>query len=499
MKFIFRIMIIISIFHWISCVNPTPSSSKARILQTSRAGDKLATILDENLKKETATGDQSIQLDLGKTYQTIYGIGGSFTESSAYVLNQLSAEKRREVIEAYFSSDGAHYTLTRTHINSCDFSVSNYSYAPVPGDTLLKNFSIDEDLNDLIPLIKDAMAAKDASFKIMASPWTAPPWMKDNDNWNAGKLKPEYYQTWALFFTKYINAYQEQGIPIWAVTVENEPLGNGGNWESMHYTPAEMTDFVKNYLGPQFEKDNINTQILIYDQNRDHLEEWASEILGDSAAAKYILGTAIHWYSSTIEWYPETLNKVHNAFPDKSIIHTEGCIDAEVPHWQDDDWYWRKEATDWGWDWAPAEDKHLHPKYAPVYRYARDLIGTMNSSVAGWIDWNIVLDHKGGPNHANNWCIAPVIANTDSNQVYYTPLYYVMCHFSKYIRPGARRIDLKTDIDNLMMVACKNEDNSIIVNILNQSGNEIPYTINLAGKSVSSTISGSALQTVIIY
>ena len=491
------IIIIFSCILLISCTKSPTVITKVKILQTSRSGDKLTIVLEQPLGTSNTGDNPIIRIDANKTYQTIYGFGGSFTESSAHVLNQLSAAKRREVIDAYFSSDGAHYSLTRTHFNSCDFSVANYSYTPVPDDTLLENFSIQEDMDDLVPLIKDAMVAKDASFKIMASPWTAPPWMKDNNAWNAGKLKTEFYATWARFFVKYIQAYQQQGIPIWSVTVENEPMGNGGNWESMHFTPAEMADFIKNHLGPQFSKENIGTLILIYDQNRDHLEEWADAILGDPAAAQYIWGTAIHWYSSTIEWYPETLNRTHDAYPDKPLIQTEGCIDSEVPHWQDDDWYWRKEATDWGWDWAPAEDKHLHPKYAPVYRYARDLIGTMNSQVSGWIDWNIVLDTQGGPNHANNWAIAPVIANPDSDQVYYTPLFYIMSHFSKYIRPGAQRIAVQTAIDDLMILACKNSDGSIIVEILNQNENEIAYKIEIEGKSFDASIPGSALQTVI--
>jgi len=472
--------------------------TKARILQTSRDGDKLTVIHEASLKNDEASTESFIKINPEQTYQTILGFGGAFTESSAHVLNQLSPEKRQEVIDAYFSSGGAHYSLTRTHINSCDFSLTSYSYASNPGDTLLESFTIKDDEEDLIPLIKDAMAAKDASFKILASPWTAPPWMKDNNDWNGGSLIKEYYPTWSLFFSKYIQAYEKEGIPIWAVTVENEPLGNGGNWESMHFTPSEMTDFVKHHLGPQFKTDNINSHILIYDQNRDHLEEWATEILGDSAAASYIWGTAIHWYSSTNEWYPETLEKIHKSFPEKPLLHTEACIDAEVPHWQDDDWYWKKEATDWGWDWAAEEDKHLHPKYVPVYRYARDIIGCLNSWVTGWIDWNIVLDTYGGPNHVHNWCIAPVIADPKTNEVYYTPLYYVMRHFSKYIRPGAQRVGIETDLDELMVVACKNIDDNLILQIFNPTENAIPYSIQFDNKSVSAKISGSAIQTIII-
>jgi glucosylceramidase len=264
----------------------------------------------------------------------------------------------------------------------------------------------------------------------------------------------------------------------------------------MLFTPAEMREFVKMYLGPQFKQDGISTKILIYDQNRDHLDQWASEIMSDPDAAKYVWGTAVHWYSSTVDWYPETLRQVHDRFPEKHLLHTEGCIDSEIPVWQDDDWYWRKEATDWGYDWAPEEDKPLHPKYVPVFRYARDMIGGLNSWLTGWIDWNIVLNRQGGPNHANNWCIAPVIVDTDAEEIYYTPLYYIMCHFSKYVRPGAYRIGIESGITELMYTACLN-DNNLVVIILNQGNLDHDYEIKINKKSVRLNIPSFSIQTLV--
>ena len=468
------------------------------VLQTSRAGDKLADKGVIELGEPGLADEPAIILDPALEHQTILGFGGSFTESTAYVLAQLSEEKRNEIIEAYFGRDGAAYTLTRTHINSSDFSLGNYAYATVPGDTMLEHFSIDEDRDDIIPLIKDAMTVSESGFRIIASPWTAPPWMKDNNAWNDGALKPEYYPTWALYFSRYIEAYREEGVEIWGVTIENEPLGNGGQWESMTYTPESMRDFLKDHLGPQFERDAIDAKILIYDQNRDEVEEWTDVILSDPVAAGYAWGTAVHWYSSTVDWYPEALNAVHERYPDKAILHTEGTIDSEVPVWQDDDWYWRREATDWGYDWAPEEDKPQHPMYVPAFRYARDIIGGLNSWLVGWIDWNMVLDTQGGPNHASNWCIAPVIAKPETDEVYYTPLYYVLAHFSKYIRPNAVRIGVPASPDNLMVTAFKNEDGRIAVAVLNQSDTEVPYVIRVGDGEARTTIAPSAVQTLII-
>ena len=474
------------------------TSLTAKVIQTSRGGDKLAEIATLEFTDPNRSDRPVIALDPQTEYQTILGFGGSFTESTAYVLGQLSDEKRQEVIEAYFSSTGADYTLTRKHINSSDFSLGNYAYAEVPGDTQLEHFTIEEDLDDIIPLIKDAMTVSESGFRIVASPWTAPPWMKDNRAWNDGSLLPELYPTWALYFSKYIRAYEEQGIDIWGVTIENEPLGNGAQWESMLFSPQSMAEFLKNHLGPRFEQDGIDAKILVYDQNRDHVEEWVDIILGDPEAAKYAWGTAVHWYSSTVDWYPEALNAIHDRFPDKAILHTEGTIDADVPVWQDDDWYWRPEATDWGYDWAPEEDKPLHPKYVPAYRYARDIIGGLNSWLVGWIDWNMVLDTQGGPNHAENWCIAPVIAKPDTDEVYYTPLYYVLAHFSKYIRPGAVRIGITESPASLMVTAFRNVDGSIAVVLLNQSDTEVEYAVNLDGRQVDSSIAPSAVQTLIL-
>jgi glucosylceramidase len=254
-------------------------------------------------------------------------------------------------------------------------------------------------------------------------------------------------------------------------------------------------------------EDGIDAKILVYDQNRDHLEEWVYVILGDPAAAKYAWGTAEHWYSSTVDWYPEALNAVHERYPDKAILHTEGTIDADVPVWQDDDWYWRREATDWGYDWAPEEDKPLHPKYAPTFRYARDIIGGLNSWLVGWIDWNMVLDTRGGPNHAENWCIAPVIARPETDEVYYTPLYYVLAQFSRYIRPGAVRIGLTwsggspwtpDSPEGLMATAFRNPDGRIAVALLNQSDSEVEYAVTLGGRRIETSIAASAVQTLIL-
>jgi glucosylceramidase len=477
-----------------SC-NETNKQLEVAIFETSAKGNKLSKITQFEVLEVKST----IKLLPEQTFQSITGFGGAFTESSAYLLNKLSKANRDTILKAYFAKEGARYSLTRTHMNSCDFSLNQYSYSPVEDDVNLEHFTIEEDKDDLIPMIKDAMAFSEDGFKIFASPWTAAPWMKDNNHWVGGKLLPKYYNTWALFFSKYIDAYKEEGIDIWGFTVENEPHGNGNNWESMHFTPQEMTHFVQNYLGPKLEADGKGDKIILgYDQNRAGLKEWVDEMYKDEASSKYFDGTAIHWYESTYDFFPEALQYAHNKAPNKYLIETEGCVDSEIPKWQDDAWYWKKEATDWGWDWASEEEKYLHPKYAPVNRYARDIIGCLNNWVDGWVDWNMVLDTQGGPNWFKNWCVAPVIVNPDTDEVYFTPLYYTMAHFSKYIRPEAKIIGLDNSDADLMVTSALNPDGSIAVVIFNET--EKPKSINLIlnDKTVEFSIDAKAIQTVVI-
>ncbi|WP_246615801.1 glycoside hydrolase family 30 protein [Aquimarina litoralis] len=469
-------------------------SLEVAVYETSASGHQLSEITEFPITEVKA----SIVVNPIKTFQKITGFGGAFTESSAYLLNKVSPKNRDKILTAYFGKEGANYSLTRTHMNSCDFSLSQYSYAPKE-DKELKDFSVQEDMDDLIPMIKDALAISEDGFKIFASPWTAPPWMKDNKDWVGGKLLPEHYDTWALFFSKYVDAYQKQGINIWGFTVENEPHGNGDNWESMHFTPQEMTDFVQNHLGPQLEKDGKGAiKVLGYDQNREGLKEWVDVMFKDKASSQYYDGTAIHWYESTYEVFPEALQYAHQKAPNKYLIQTEACIDAEVPKWKDDDWYWTKEATDWGWDWAPEEQKYLHPKYVPTYRYARDIIGCLNNWVDGWVDWNMVLDRQGGPNWFKNWCVAPVLVDPENDEVYFTPLYYIMAHFSKYIRPEAMIIEVENSDSELMTTAAKNLDGSIAVIVFNPTEKTKQFSLMLHEKIKDISINAKAIQTIVI-
>ncbi len=431
-------------------------------------------------------------------FQKIIGFGGAFTESTTYLLSKLSNKNRQKILQSYFSEQGARYSLCRTHINSCDFSLSHYAYAMIPNDRNLDSFSIARDEQTIIPIIKEAQKISKNGFQLIASPWTAPPWMKDNNNWVGGKLKQEYYNTWALYYTKYLNAYKKHNINFWGITVINEPHGNGNNWESMLFSPQEMTHFVKNHLGPQLKKDYPNIAILGYDQNRIDLKNWVDEMYKNQENAKYYDGVAVHWYDSTYDFFPNELQYAHQKSPNKYIIQTEACIDAEIPVWKNDTWYWQKNATDWGYDWAPEHQKSLHPKYVPVYRYADDIIGCMNNYVQGWIDWNMVLNKQGGPNWFKNWCIAPIIVDEQNDQIYFTPLYYTMVHFSKFIRPDAVRIGFKISTDSISATAFKNKDNSIVLVVLNKDDENKFIKVELQNHTFTIQSNKESIQTIII-
>ncbi len=475
-----------------SCQNK--KGINARIYQTSKDGDRFVLVENQSIHNFAV----EIEILPDEKHQIIEGFGGSFTEASSHLLQSLSDEKRQLILNAYFGDEGARYSLTRTHIGSCDFSLSNYSYAPISNDTQLLSFSIDHDRIDIIPTIKAAQRISSEGFKIISSPWTAPPWMKDNQDWKGGKLLPQFYEVWANYFLRYFEEYKKEGIDIWGITVENEPLGNDNNWESMHFSPEEMVKFVKEYLGPKVRKNYPEIQILGYDQNRnEEMKLWADAMYLEGNS-DYFDGIALHWYASTYDYFPKALDYLYEKAPEKLIIQTEACIDAEIPVWQNDEWYWLEEATDWGFDWAPENQKYLHPKYAPVNRYAQDIIGCLNHNVNGWIDWNMVLDKQGGPNWAKNWCIAPVIVDTVADEVYFTPLYEVMKHFSKFIRPGAQRIGFKVNSQEINLTAAQNTDGSIVVVIFNPNAQNRSISLKLGSKNLTFQIKANSLQTIVI-
>ncbi len=525
-------------------------TSSQEVLLTSEQGDRLASKSNIVFINGKPKGNViRIQPDVFR--QTLIGIGTSFTESSAFVLAHLEPSAREEVMRNIFSAQGANFSVGRTPIGSCDFCVEGrYSYDDVKDDADLQYFDIAPDRDgfnaqkypgikdetfDLLPMIQQAIAIKknqdDRHLRILASAWTAPAWMKDIDDWyipgNAannyngagGELKKQYEVSYADYMIKYLDAYQKEGVEIWGVTPVNEPLGNSGQWESMKFTPASQRYFIRDHLGPKLQASKQNdVKIVIYDHSRDQLEQWADVIYADPECAKYVDGAAVHWYESTYKVFENVFDRVHDKYPGYSIIHSEGCIDdlgKDAPEgvldpegykesgWFDnDDFWWNENATDWAytvtWPGVNAED---HPKYTPVHRYARNIIVSLDHWVTGWIDWNIVLDQRGGPNHVGNYCGAPIMIDTSSGYVYYTPIFYILAQLSRTIRPGDRAVQTEilvlNDVrENVYACATINDGGLLSIQILNTSKQPVDFSLQLGQQYASAVIDANALQTI---
>lgn len=525
-------------------------SSTFEILLTSEEGDRFASKENVDFTLGQAEGIViNVQPEIVK--QTLHGIGTSFTESSAFVLAHLSSDKRQEVMNQIYGEQGANFSLARTVIGATDFSVEGgYSYADVKEDKELVHFSITPDIDgfdkkkytgiqdiefDVLPMIKQALAIKgqqkDSELKIIASAWTAPSWMKDIEDWHhpgskennyqgtGGALKKGYEQYYADYLIKYLDHYDNQGVKIWGLTPVNEPLGNNGQWESMHFSAESQNDFIKSHLGPALHKsDYAEVKLLMFDHNRGQLEEWAQVLYNDDETKKYLYGAAVHWYESTFKVHEDVFDRVHEDFPQYDIIHTEGTIDdlgkpapegvldpvryKESGWYDNDDFWWNDNATDWAytatWQGVVAED---HPIYTPVHRYARNIIVSLNHWVSGWIDWNIVLDKDGGPNHVGNFCGAPIMIDTADGHVYYTPVFHVLKQLSRTIRPGDKAVAVSTDLDKLdddaiHASASLNENKLLSVQVLNTTKKPVAYQLQIGDQVAAVTIKANSLQTV---
>lgn len=399
---------------------------------------------------EQSSSEAKVAVDSSETFQTWLGFGGALTEAAAYNLTLVSAKHRQEIINAYYHPlSGLGYNLGRIHINSSDFALGNYDYVDCD-DKSLKSFSIEHEEKYVLPLLREVEAMAEKPLNLMASPWSPPKWMKTNNEMNnGGKLKKEYYPLWAEYFVIYIEAMKEKGFSIWSVSVQNEPAAKQ-TWDSCEYSAEEERDFVK-HLGSALAKaDLADVKIIIWDHNRDIMVERARTVLADPEAAKYVWGTGNHWYVSEAF---ENLSKVHELFPDKHLLFTEGCIEGGVQLGA----------------WHTGE------------RYARNIIGDMNNWLEGFIDWNIVLDEQGGPNHVGNYCDAPIIVDTKNDSVHYNSSYYFIGHFSKYIQVGAKRIAVKVENIELSVAAFINNDRSIVVVVLNETDSEQSFTLNIDG------------------
>ena len=291
---------------------------------------------------------------------------------------------------------------------------------------------------------------------------------------HGGKLLPAFYQAWANYYVKFVKAYEAEGIPIWGLSVQNEPMATQ-TWESCLYTGEDERDFIKNFLGPTLQKAGMSSKKLIaWDHNRDLMFQRASTVLDDPGAAKFVWGIGFHWYES---WTGggniyENEKRVAEAFPGKNLIFTEGCAES-FDFAKMDDWKWGE-------------------------KYGLSMINDFNNGTVAWTDWNVLLDEKGGPNHVGNFCFAPVHADQRTGELIYLSSFYYIGHFSKFIRPGAKRIISSASRGQLITTAFINTDGKIAVIVMNQSSDKISYRLWMAGQAAEITSLPHSIQTLVV-
>ncbi len=406
-----------------------------------------------DLVAQKASGAESASLWVNPSvaFQEMEGFGAAFTESSATVWQRLPTFEQEQVLRNYFSpSEGHGYSFCRVHMNSCDFSLGNYAHVEQAGDLLLKSFSVERDKQALLPMIRAAIHMAARPIRLLVSPWSPPAWMKSNAEMNqGGKLLPQYANAWARCFVKFIRAYEAEGVPVWGVSVQNEPAATQ-SWDSCIYSAEEERDFVRDHLGPELHKAGLgHIKIVIWDHNRDCMVERAGTVYAEADAAQYVWGTGFHWYG---EDHFEHVQLVHDAWPDKKLLFTEGCQE-KGPH---------------------------HGSWALGERYARSIINDLNRWTVGWIDWNLLLDHSGGPNHVGNLCSAPMLATQQGDAVSLQSSYFYIGHFARFIQPGARRILCAATREDLECTAFLNENGSVVIVALNRTDAAIAFHLRIA-------------------
>lgn len=457
------------------------SFGQSKIVTVYTTADKSELRLSETGKLSFSPYGQPMEtepfilVDASASFQSFVGIGGALTDASAETFAKLPKAQQQELLTAYYDpAKGIGYTLARTNIQSCDFSSGSYSYVG-DNDSLLKTFSVAHDEQYRIPLIKQAITAAGGKLRLFVSPWSPPSWMKDNNRvTDGGKLLPAFDQSWANFYVKFIKAYEAKGIPVWGLTVQNEPMAKQ-KWESCIYTAEDERDFIKNFLGPTLQRSGLgNKKLIAWDHNRDLLYQRARTILEDPGAAKYVWGIGYHWYEtwtgSPMQF--DNMKLTNQAFPGKNLIFTEGCKE--------------KFNFDSLGNWSLGE------------RYGYSMINDFNNGCVGWTDWNILLDENGGPNHVGNFCFAPVHADTRTGKLIYTNAYYYIGHFSKFIHPGARRIAASTNRPQLQSTAFVNKDGSIVLVVMNTTDTPLSYHLILKGKATVAESQPHSISTLII-
>jgi len=403
------------------------------------------------------------------TFQEFEGFGGAITEAVGVTLEKMPKAVVQEIMGTYFGPNGMGYRFIRTHLDSCDFSLSNYSALDDESDMDMKGFSLDRDQRNILPYIEAASARQGEKVPVMLTPWSPPPFMKTNGSKNGGgKLKLEHYSTWASYICRYIKEYQKKGILVTKISIQNEPNAVQ-TWDSCIFTAEEEKAFLRDFLWPTLQREGLaHIGIYIWDHNKERLFDRAAAII-DEETDHMIEGVAFHWYSGD---HFDALSLVRKVFPHKKLLFSEGCI----------------EYSRYG------SDNQL----ANAQKYAHDIIGNLNHGMNAFIDWNIVLDQDGGPNHVANYCEAPIICDTSSGTYEKRLSFYYLEHFSRYIQPGARRIGTTQFTAKLGVTAFLNPDQTLTLVALNEEATSTEAYIRLDEKLLPVVLPENSISTIVI-
>lgn len=392
-----------------------------------------------------------------RTYQRIVGFGGAFTEAGAYVFAHMPPDVQDRFIELCFggacggdpAQGGNAYTLCRTHIQSCDFALGNYAYVR-PFDKRLATFSLARDKRLLLPFIQCGLAAN-PSLELMASPWSPPAFMKTNRLMNGGgHLRRSHYGTWAKLLARYVGAYAQEGVRVGRLSVQNEPMARQ-TWDSCLLTPEEEAEFAAEHLRPALdEAGHADVKLFAWDHNTDRLLDRADAVLARPDAAAAFGGVAFHWYAGD---HFEQVRAVAEAYPDKELLFTEGCVE-----------YSRDRAEE-----ATQERK--------AEQYAHALLGHLNAGAQGFIDWNLLLDERGGPNHVGNFCEAPLMYDREAEELIVNRSFYYFGHVSRFVRPGARRFLVSRADDAVECAGFVNPDGGRVLVALNRGDRPVRFEL----------------------
>lgn len=385
-------------------------------------------------------------------FQPFQGFGGAFTEASAVCWKDLPPERRQAFLDACFGPDGLGYTLGRVHMGSCDFSLGNYACQSGPDD---EGFDTGRDDENLIPMILAAQKTAEAPIRLMLSPWSPPAFMKTNGDMNhGGSLKPEYHQRWAECMANYAAHYRAAGCDVRLMTVQNEPAAVQ-TWDSCIYSAREEGAFAAQFLAPALKNaDCGDVKILAWDHNKELLLRRAAETLAVPGAGEAVDGFAFHWYTGD---HFDAVRLAKNRWPGKELWFSEGCVE-----------YSRFDGM------TPLQKAEM---------YAHDIMGNLNAGISGSIDWNLLLDAGGGPNHVGNFCEAPVMLTKDGSGFTLQTEYWYIGQFSRFIRPGAVRLGTSGWTTDFAVTAFENPDGSRVAVALNRTDLTLPASITLDGQA----------------